>query len=136
MNEANSLPEIVERESWDSLAYMAQQFELELDMKNPKTRKVKKELELVRRILHEELRRIGESQEIPSASFFVRMSKTIQRANRGLENNGVRNKAFLLFLKLVLHKLKKLQLVAFKPEHRKEEFEKMKDWIEVHHDII
>lgn len=136
MAKDTSLPDIVEHESWGSLAYMMQNFELELDMQNPKAKKVKKELEMVRKILHEELNRMEEYQTTPSAAFFVQISKTIERADKGLENNGVKNNAFLLFLKLILHKLKKQQLIVFKPEDRQQEFHKMKDLTEDEDDLI
>lgn len=115
---------------------MMHNFELELDTRTPKIKKVKKELEMIRRILYDEMTRMEEYQSAPSAALFVRISQTIERADKALENNGVKNKAFLLFLKLILHKLKKQQLMAFKPEERQQEFEKMKDLVEIKYDVI
>ncbi len=134
--EETSLPEIVERESWSSLAYMLSKFEMEFDGTNPKSKKVKKELDMVRNILADELRRMDEYGMQPPASLYVRISKTIDRTDKALENNGVKRMDLLLLLKLILHKLKKQRLTIYKTEIKANEFGKMKEIIEAGYDIV
>ena len=128
--EETSLPNIVEHESWGSLAHLTMKFKLELDMHNPKTKKVKKELEFVRHLIADHLKKIDNDEMYPTAAFYVQISKTVQRAELALQNNGVKNKDFLLFLKLILHKLKKEKLVVYKHKERQEELDYMKGLLE------
>jgi|SRR3989344_566252 len=130
MIDQENLQDIVERESWGSLSFMMLHFKLELNPLDPKSKKTKKELEMVRHLVSEHLKKLENGDEFPTAAFYVQISKTIQRAEKAIENNGVRNKDFILFLKFILHKLKKEKLIVFKFKERQEEWNKLKGLLE------
>ena len=119
----------IENESWEDIAHMMHVFHIELEDDHNGTKKLKKELCLVKHILHEHLCDPDRIQYV-NTSLFITMVKTINKFEKAFDKHNVKKRGFLLFLKAVLNKIKKEKLRVEKPLERKVEFKKMKDLIE------
>lgn len=127
----NDYSKRVESETWSSLAHMASTFKINVKENGCESRKLKKELELLKHILHQQLKHHDESGGFNSA-FLVGMFKTIRRFENSFEKLGIIDRAFILFLKALLHKAKKQRLIVVKPMERVFEFKKIKTMRDQH----
>lgn len=116
---------IIENESWSSLAQMAVSFKITIKENGYEGRRLKKEIEMLKRVIHEQLKGYDNGVSVPS-SFFIGMVKTIRNVESSFERAAVADKAFIYFLKALLHKAKKERIIATKPFERKFEFERLK----------
>jgi len=116
-----------EGESWDAIAQMAMGFQIELSREDPQTAKIRKELAMIKHILHENMKSPDSAQKFANAAFFVRMYKTLQRLEKEFDKHGLERAEFLMFLEAVLHKIRNERLIVQKPLERKNEFKRLKD---------
>lgn len=125
----SSLSQMIENENWDTLACMLNSMQIDLGKEDGKLKKLRKEMEVVKHVLYEQLRSLNGNNTIDMA-FFVGTVKTVSKIEKGLEAHDISNNEFLLFLKLLLGKLKKQRLDVKKPLEMQKEFGKMKGAVE------
>lgn len=116
----------IEEESWDSVAQMALGFQINITNNSKECRRLSKQLGMVKHLIHEHLRKAEDVDKFLNASFFVRLVKTLDSMEKSLKKYNIEKSEFLIFLKAVLHKLKKERLVVSKTLERKNEFRKLK----------
>jgi hypothetical protein len=123
--QSNNYIKRIENEKWSSLAYMAITLKINIKENGHESRRLKKELWMLKHVIYDQLQYYEEMGVIPY-SFFVGMFKTIKRVENSFERVGITDKTFLHFLKVLFHKAKKERIVAIKPLERMSEFRKMK----------
>jgi hypothetical protein len=124
-----SFSQIIETESWDSLASMLISMPVDINKDGPKLRRIAKELEVIKHILYDHLNQMNGNNTIDMA-FYVGAIKSISKLEKKLESNGVEHSQFVIFLKLLLGKLKKQKLIVKKPMEVREKFGKLKEVVE------
>lgn len=117
----------LESESWDQLAIMLRSIPIKLE--GPKLRKVKKEMQLLRHVLHAQLLTLNGNNEV-DMSFFVSCIKSFGRIEKKLESNGIQNNEFMVFFRLLIGKMRKQKLLVKKPLEMQKEFGRMKGVID------
>jgi len=128
--QGDSIQKRIEEQSWEDIAHMAHTIHIELESECNGTKKLKKEVCLVKHILHEHLCNADNVSDFLNASLFITMVKTIDKFEKAFDKHDIKRREFLLFLKAVLNKLKKEKLRVEKPMERKFEFKKMKGVVE------
>jgi hypothetical protein len=117
----------LESESWDSLALKLKSIPIKLN--DPNLKKVEKEMQLLKHVLYEQLLTFNGNNEIDT-SFFVGAIKTHDRIEKELDKHGIKNNEFMIFLGLLLGKVRKQKLLVKKPLEMQKEFGKMKGVVE------
>jgi hypothetical protein len=128
-----SLDDAILNESWDCVARTIISFPIDIDGgmpgDNTKLRRLRKELEMIKHALYEQLMTYNGNKTL-DASFFVGAFKAVSRIENGLDAQGVRNLRFVMLLKVLLQKLGKQRLLVKKPMEMRKEFGKMKRVVE------
>lgn len=127
--ETGSSSQAIGDEGWDTLANMLNSMQIDLGKKRGKLKKLQKEMEVVKHILYEQLRSFNGNQSV-DMSFFVGTMKTVSRIEEELEKHGIENNEFMVFLNIVLDRIKKQRLVVKKPMEMQKEFGKLKGVVE------
>ena len=125
----SGLTQLVENESWDSLAKKLISLPVDFDNGDAKGRKVRKQMEALKHALYTQMMSFNGNQSIET-SFFVASVKAFSGIEKRLETNGKKNSQFVMFLKLILGKIKKQKLLVKKPLEVRNEFSKMKEVVE------
>jgi hypothetical protein len=124
-----SLSQIIEGEDWDSLALALISLPVDIKKENPKLRRIAKELEVIKHILYNQIMQMNGNNTMET-SLYVGFVKSISRIEKKLDENGVQNSQFIMFLKLILEKFKKQKLSVKKPMEIREKFGKLKEVVE------
>lgn len=125
----NSLSQLIDKEDWDALARMLISMRIDLGKKDRKLLRLSKEMQIIKHVLYEQLLTFNGSQTI-DLSFFVGTLKTVLRIEKELEEKGIANNEFLIFMKLLLEKFKKQKISVKKPLEMQTEFGKLKGVVE------
>jgi len=128
-NEDESISHLLAQEDWKSLAHMLMSMEIELGDERRETRKLQKELCMVKAVLHQKLVTTNGSNTI-DLSFFVGAVKLVRRLEKEYDRLGVERRDFIIFLNLLLTKFSQQKLIVTKPAERKAEFKKHKRVVE------
>ena len=124
-----SITDDIENESWESIARMLVKLPINIDKTDRDLNKISRELSVIKHVLHNQLMTYNGNGSV-DVSFFVAASKTVARLDKDLESKGIRNNEFMLFLKLLILKIRKQKLVVKKPLEMQNEFKKMKRFVE------
>ena len=117
----------LESEGWDSLALKLKSIPVELN--DPKLKKIQKEMQILKHALYAQLLTLNGNNEIDT-SLFVGVIKTFSRFEKTLDKNNINNNEFMIFLGLLLGKIRKQKLIVKKPLEMQKEFGKMKGVVE------
>lgn len=120
----------IEEDNWDSIAHMAMTFNVEFEQENKETKKLKKEIAIVKHILYEHLKDPEQSGKFINGSFFITLVRCIDKFEHAFEKHKSREKSFVIFLKALLKRIKTEKILVHKPAERAVEFKKMKDVVE------
>lgn len=121
----------VEQEDWDSLASLAHSFELEIEKGDGETKKLQKELQIIRQVVHAYLSNERERKKFLSAKFLIGMHKTIEKLDKKITEHNYWRGEFLIFLRAILHKMKQEKLIVYKTLEKVNEFGKHKGFEDV-----
>jgi hypothetical protein len=126
--EENVLVQQLYEENWDAIAHALITFDIKLDNNGNEGRRLKKELGIIKHILYEHIKwnRDGNLH----AFFFVGAVKTIRTMEKKFDRSNETRREFLVFLKLLLEKMKTQRLYVKKPMEMRHEFKKMKGVVE------
>ena len=133
MDESVSLRYSLVKEDWDSIANILLSLDTGVEGSSD-TEKLRKKVGIVRHILHGYLTNFNGSEEI-DLSFLVGSIKTLEKLENEFDTCGVRDREFLIFLRLLLYKLEKQKLIVRKPMERRIELGKHKGAIENANDL-
>ena len=133
---ARDFKQMIEVESWDSIAHLAMTFTVDFEADNKETKRLKKEIAIVKHILHEHLKNPDYSDKFVNGSFFITLVRCIDKFELAFDKHKSKQRDFLIFLKAILSRIKKEKLIVHKPIERKTEFKKMKDVVENGRDLL
>jgi hypothetical protein len=120
---------LIDNESWDSLATKLISIPISIGNEDKELLRLRKEMELIKHVMHEQLVSFNGNNTIDTA-VFVGAIKSIDRIEKCLDKRGIKNNEFMIFLRMVLEKMKKQRLVVKKPLEMQKEFGKMKGVVE------
>ena len=129
INRSDSMNDILERADWEEIEYNLQNMESGIIGNSPRTRRLRTKLGIVRMLFCHKINRINGSNTI-DGSFFIGIFKTLRQVENEFDAMEIKKREFLIFLKLLFHKLEKLKLKVRKPLAGVSEFKKMKGVIE------
>jgi hypothetical protein len=124
-----ALLQLLKEENWEAIAHTLITFDIQLDTNGSDGRKLKKELGFIKNVLYAHIKN-REPESTINISFFVGAVKTIKRLERKFERNNEKRTEFLVFLKLLLEKIKKQRVYVKKTMEIRTEFKKMKGVVE------
>jgi hypothetical protein len=116
----------IDSESWDSIARMALNFQVELSKDDKEAVRLRKKLAVIKHMIHTTMKDPENADRIKDASFFVSLFRTVESLEKDFEKQKLRRNEFLFFLNAVLQKVKSEKLVVHKVLERKNEFKRMK----------
>ncbi len=126
---SEAFKEQLDSESWDSIARMALNFQVELSKEDKNAVRLRKKLAILKHVLHTNMKGQEKSDKSIDASFFVNLFRTVESLEKEFEQQKIRRNEFLFFLNAVLQKVKSEKLVVHKVLERKNEFKRMKDMV-------
>ncbi len=133
MEDPVSLRNTLANEDWDSISNILTNLDTGINGSRD-TRVLKKKVGMIRQILLGQLGKMNGSNEI-NLSFLVGNIKTVEKLETEFDMYGVKEKEFVIFLRLLLYKFEKLKLIADKPMERRIELFKLKGAVENAEDI-
>jgi len=131
-----SINDSLEQESWDYLAQITLSFTVEFDSDNYKTRKIKKEVEMIKRAIYDHFTNSSIESNYLNSMFLVKLMKTISKLEASFSENNARGNEFIIFLKSLANRIKKKKLIIDKPFERVKEFNKLKSLSENGHRVF
>ncbi|MBD3209753.1 hypothetical protein GF318_00025 [Candidatus Micrarchaeota archaeon] len=123
---SNSISNSLLRADWDSLANLLYSVENGIEGNDPQSIKLRARLGVVRIIIYENLKTWNGNNTI-DASFLIASYKTIKKLEKEYDSRGIKNRQFLILLRLLLTKFEQQKLIAKKPLAAIAEFGKMKE---------
>src|SRR4030095_10160655 len=99
------------------------------------SKKLKAQVGIIRMLMSNEISQWDGHSTI-ELSYFIASFKTIQKVEKEFDAKGIRNREFLIFLKLLFNKFAKQRIKVKKPLATQAEFKKMKGVVENGHSPI
>ena len=121
-----SINDVLEREPLQSLAQYALTFSVDFEKDTFETRKLQKEIEITKRIIHSHFTSPSSASNHLNTVFFVTLTKTIRRLEKAFITHRALRSDFLIFLKALADRIRKEKLAVDKPFERTREFRKLK----------
>ena len=125
----HSQSHFIDNESWDSLAAKLISIPISIGSEDKELLRLRKEMEVIKHVMHEQLISFNGNNTIDTA-VLVGAHKSIDRIEKNLDKRGIKNNEFMIFLRMLLEKMKKQRLVVKKPLEMQKEFGKMKGVVE------
>jgi hypothetical protein len=113
---------MIEEEDWDYFARMARSFELEITSQDKELLRLSKELQMLRAVVHAHLSSDENRAAFISTNGMVRMYAVIKKLEGRINKYHKSHGEFLMFLRAILHKMKKEKLVVYKKMEKAKEF--------------
>ncbi|MGV8085248.1 MAG: hypothetical protein ACP5N9_03280 [Candidatus Bilamarchaeum sp.] len=135
MNHQRSIRESLAHADWDEIIKMMEKIEFDLEINGSKGKKLRAHVGLVKLIMCSKMGSFNGDNSI-DMSFFVASHKAVKKLEDQFENNQIRNREFIAFLKLILHKMSKQKLKVKKQREIKDNFERMKGVVENGHSTL
>ena len=121
--------QLFESEGWDFLASKLISMTISLGNEDKELLRLRKEMELMRHVMHRQLMEFNGNNSIET-SLYVGTVKAVSRIERSLAKKGITSNEFIMFMKMLLGRMKKQKLLVRKPLETRQEFGKMKKVIE------
>jgi len=115
-----------EDKSWEEIAAIARDLEVRIASDDKDARRLEANLRMIKQVLYETMRHPRAMRSL-SSSFYVKLSKTMDRLEKQLKKYKAERSEFVQFLGVLLEKLKKEKLIVTKVKERKREFGKHKE---------
>ena len=122
MEEPVSLRNTLASEDWQSIASILLSLNTGVNGSRD-TRKLKKKIGIVRQILYGFL---ANNPGRVNLSFLVGSIKTVEALEKEFDAYGVKEREFLIFLRLLIYKLEKQKIMVNKPMEKRFELRKLK----------
>ncbi len=111
--------------SWEEIALIARDLEIKIDHDDEEARKLEKKMQVIKQVLYETMEDPERMKQM-SSKFYVRLTKILQEMEDKLKDYRIEKHEFIVFLKILLSKLRKEKLVVTHKLDRKMEFGKHK----------
>lgn len=114
-----------EEESWDYLVHLAQSLELEAREQSEENKRIRKELQMIKSVIEAYLNNEDGRKKFLTGKFLIRVYRLLEKLEKKLDKDDEINLEFLAFLKILLRKMEKERLVAYKVAEKTMEFRKV-----------
>lgn len=111
--------------SWEEIALIARDLEVRIENDDEEARKLEKKLRVIKQVLYETMQDPQRMKHL-SSKFYVRLTGVMEEMEEKLKRYRAEEQEFVLFLKILLSKLRKEGLVVTHRLDRKMEFVKHK----------
>jgi hypothetical protein len=111
--------------SWEEIALIARDLEIKIDHGDEEAKQLEKKMRVIKQVLYETMSDPERMKNV-SSKFYVRLSKLLDEMEGRLKKYDADRHEFILFIRVLLTKLKKEKLVVTHKLDRKVEFGKHK----------
>jgi len=115
--------------SWEEIALIARDLEVRVEHEDEEARQLEKKMQLIKQVLYETMNDPERMRHL-SPKFYVRITKLLDEMEEKLKKYRADRHEFVIFLRILLTKLKKEKLVVTHKLDRKMEFGKHKKDVE------
>ena len=120
------LLEKVGDKSWEEIALIARDLEIKIDHEDEDAKQLEKKMRVVKQVLYETMNDPERMRHL-SSKFYVRLNTILDEMEGKLKKYRAERQEFVVFLRIILTKLKKEKLVVTHKLDRKMEFGKHKE---------
>jgi hypothetical protein len=111
--------------SWEEIAILARDLETTIDSEDDEARQLEKKIQIIRHVLYENLQDPERMRHL-SSKFYVRLTKILEEMEGQMTKYKMHRHEFVIFIQILLSKLKKEKLVVTRQMDRRVEFGKHK----------
>ncbi len=111
--------------SWEEIALIARDLEFKLEHEDEEAKQLEKKMQIIKQVLYETMNDPERMKHL-SSKFYVRLNKILDEMEGKLKKYQAERQEFVVFLRIILTKLKKEKLVVTHKLDRKMEFGKHK----------
>ena len=111
--------------SWEEIALIARDLEVRIEHEDEEARQLEKKMQVIKQVLYETMHD-SERMKHLSSKFYVRLNKLLEEMDSKLTKYRADRQEFVVFLRILLTKLKKEKLVVTHKLDRRVEFGKHK----------
>ncbi len=115
------LLEKVGDKSWEEIALIAKDLEVKIEHDDIEARQLEKKMQVIKQVLYETMNDPERMKHV-SSKFYVRLTKLMDEMENKLKKYRAERQEFVVFLRIILTKLKKEKLVVTHKLDRKMEF--------------
>ncbi|MBD3389392.1 hypothetical protein GF415_00350 [Candidatus Micrarchaeota archaeon] len=112
--------------SWEEIALIARDLEVRIEHEDEDARQLEKRMRVIKQVLYENMQDPERMKHL-SSKFYVRLNKLMEEMESKLKKYRADRQEFVVFLRIVLGKLKKEKLVVTHKLDRRVEFGKHKE---------
>ncbi|MCP4648033.1 MAG: hypothetical protein GY852_09940 [bacterium] len=111
--------------SWEEIALIARDLEVKIEHEDDDARQLEKKMQVIKQVLYETMNDPDRMKHL-SSKFYVRLNKLMEEMDSKLVKYRADRQEFVVFLRIILTKLKKEKLVVTHKLDRRVEFGKHK----------
>ena len=111
--------------SWEEIALIARDLEVKIEHEDDDARQLEKKMQVIKQVLYETMNDPDRMKHF-SSKFYVRLNKLMDEMDSKLVKYRADRQEFVVFLRIILTKLKKEKLVVTHKLDRRVEFGKHK----------
>lgn len=111
--------------SWEEIAILARDLETTIHSEEEEARQLEKKMQVIRQVLYENMKDPERMRHL-SSKFYVRLTKILEEMEGQMKKYNAHRHEFIIFLQILLSKLKKEKLVVTRQMDRRVEFGKHK----------
>ena len=119
------LLEKVGDKSWEEIALIARDLEIKIEHEDEEARQLEKKMQVIKQVLYETMQDPQRMKHL-SSKFYVRLNKLMEEMDSKLKKYRADRQEFVVFIRILLTKLKKEKLVVTHKLDRRVEFGKHK----------
>ena len=119
------LLEKVGDKSWEEIALIARDLEIKIEHEDEDAKQLEKKMRVIKQVLYETMNDAERMKHL-SPKFYVRLNKILDEMEGKLKKYHADRHEFILFIRILLTKLKKEKLIVTHKLDRKMEFGKHK----------
>ena len=112
--------------SWEEIAIIARDLEVKIEHEDEDARQLEKKMRVIKEVLYENMQE-PERMKHMSSKFYVRLNKLMDEMESKLKKYRADRQEFVVFLRIILTKLKNEKLVVTHKLDRRVEFGKHKE---------
>lgn len=111
--------------SWEEIALIARDLEVKIEHEDEEARQLEKKMQVIKQVLYETMHDPERMKHL-SSKFYVRLNKLMDEMEGKLKKYRADRQEFVVFIRIILTKLKKEKLVVTHKLDRRVEFGKHK----------
>ena len=115
----------IEDKSWEEIALIARDLEVKIGHDDAEARQLEKKMQVIKQVLYETMNDPERMKHL-SSKFYVRLTGLLSEMEEKIIQYKAERQEFVVFLRILLAKLKKEKLVVTRKLDRKAEFGKHK----------